>query len=238
MKYRFLVTLKLVSLSLLTPAFAGELSLRPFEASYDLYKGGMHVAISELRLQRSGENWRYHLTTRPRGIFSWFIDEEPYAETTFSVDQDRVLLREIVIGDAGSKQYEEAARFDWNESRAEVMRKGKRKQLELAGGVYDYQTIHLLAASMGYRQLERTTVDFYRKGRLRKSRFAYAGERRIRINDKSRKANVYEQVINKSSSKMYYYYDLDNPLLLLRVEKMKSGESPEIMTLREAESNL
>ncbi len=235
---RFSFGLKLIVLILLTPAHANELSLRPFKASYDIYESGMHVAVSELRLQRNGDDWRYRSLTRARGIFAWFTKKQPLAETTFSVSESNLRLREIVIGDAGTEKTSEAARFDWSEGKAEVMRKGKRKQLALDGDVYDYQSIHVLAASMGRQRRDQATVNFYRKGRLRKSYVVHRGERRISVNGKGMAAIAYEQVIDKSSTKMIYYYDADNPQLLLRVEKFKSGKSPTVMTLSKIEWDL
>ncbi len=239
LKARFVFSLRLLVLALLPlPVFSGELPLRPFSASYDLYQGGMHIAVSELELERSGSDWRFRLLTRARGIFALFTRKKPLAETTFSVSDGEVLLREIAIGDAGTQENKEAARFDWTNGKIDVMRKGKRKQLDLDGGVYDYQSIHLLAANMRRQQLDRATIDFYGKGRLRKSLLVYAGEKRLTVDGNSRNARVYVQTTRKSSSKIMYYYDADNPLLLLRVEKLESGETPQIMTLRKVEWEL
>ncbi len=237
LKARFVFSLRLLALALLPlPVLSGELTLRPFSASYNLYQGGMHLAISELELERSGSEWRFRMLTRARGIYSMFTRKKPFAETAFSIsDDDKLRLREIVIGDAGTEENQEAARFDWGDGKLDVMRKGKRKQLELEGDVYDYQSIHLLAASMGRQQSDYATFDFYRKGRLRKSHLAYAGEHSITVSDESKTARVYVLTTDKSSSKIKYYYDAENPLLLLRLEKLESGESPQIMTLRKVE---
>lgn len=236
---RFAISLKLMlALMLALPVAAGDLGLRPFSASYDLYEGGMHIAVTEIRLERFGDNWRYRTLTRARGIFSLFTSKQPYAETIFALEQNGVRLREIQIGDAGKEKNHESALFDWDHGRLEVMRKGKRRSLELDGGVYDYQSIHLLAASMGRQQLENATVDFYRRGKLYKSRFVYSGEQRVDVNGEGIGANVYEQVISKSNSKIKYYYDADKPLLPLRIERLESGESPAVLALRKVEWKL
>lgn len=235
----FAFSLKLALLLLVAlPAQADELRLRPFHASYDLYEGGMHIAVSELKLERNGDHWRFRSVTRARGIFSLFTSKQPFAETTFTIDGNQVRLQEIVIGDASKSKNREAARFDWESRTAEVMRKGKRRQLKLGEDVYDYQSIHLLAASMGQQQLEHSTVDFYRKGKLRKARFVYSGEQSVNFDGEGIGALVYEQVISKSKSKMKYYYDAENPLLPLRIEKLESGESPAILALRKVDWKL
>ena len=235
---RFVFSLTLALLLLALPAEAADLRLRPFKAQYDLFESGMHIAVSELRLERSGDSWRFRTSSKARGIFAWFTRKKPFSETTFTVEDSQVRLQQIVIGDASKDRNKEAARFDWDKRRLEVMRKGKRRELDLNGGVYDYQSIHLLAASMGNKQLEHSTVDFYRKGKLQKARFVYSGEQNVNVNGKGIGARVYEQVTTRSKSKIKYYYDADNPLLPLRIEKIESGESPTVMVLRKVDWKL
>lgn len=233
-KNRFSSTLSLLLLLAFSPTgFALEIPLQPFNASYNLYKGGMNIAIAEIRLERSGEHWRWSSLTKARGIYKWFTSKQPYTETSFSRIENGFRLSEILIADRGKKKSLESARFDWIKGELEVMRKGKRRQLQLADGVYDYQSIHLLAAAMGQQQLKATTVDFYRKGKLVKSRLVYSGQQAVEVNGKSVQANVYEQVVARSNSKIKYYYDVDNPLLPLRIERLESGESPAVLTLRQ-----
>ena len=99
-KNRFGITLKLLLLaSLAPPCLAAELVLRPFSASYDLYQGGMHIAVTSLSLQRSGEQWRWTSHTAARGIFSWFTSKQPYTETTFTHSDNEIQLNEILIAD-------------------------------------------------------------------------------------------------------------------------------------------
>jgi hypothetical protein len=171
--------------------------------------------------------------TKARGIYKWFTSKQPYVETSFSRLENEFRLHEILIADRGSKKNLESARFDWIKGELEVMRKGKQRQLQLGDGVYDYQSIHLLAAAMNQQQLKTATVDFYRKGKLVKSRFVYSGQQPVEVNGKSVQANVYEQVVVRSKSKIKYYYDVDNPLLPLRIERLESGESPAVLTLRQ-----
>ncbi|MDH3446593.1 MAG: DUF3108 domain-containing protein [Gammaproteobacteria bacterium] len=238
-KNRSSIGLSLLLATLLAvPAVAADVTLRSFKASYDLFKGGMHIGTTDLRLQRSGERWRWSSLTRARGIYSWFTDKQPYTETTFSQGDSEVRLHEILIGDAGKDRNTEAARFDWNNGRLEIMRKGKQRQLQLVDGVYDFQSIHLLAAAMGQQQLTTATVDFYRKGSLVKSRLVYSGQDRVSVDGRSLEANVYEQIMVRSNSKIKYYYDTGNPLLPLRIEKLESGESPVILSLRGVEWDL
>lgn len=230
--------LLLPCLTFISPGSFAEISLRPFSAKYDLYHGGMYIAVSEHNLRRSGEHWRWSTLTTARSIYSWFTDERPYTETTFSQIECEILLREILIADAGSDRKTESARFNWDISELEVKRKGKQKQLQLAAPIYDYQSIHLLAAAMHQQRLDQQTIDFYRRGQLVKSRLSYNGSDKIDVNGKSVSAIVFEQVIVKSNSTIKYYYDAENPLLPLRIVKYKSGKKPSILKLRKVEWTL
>ncbi|MDH3389708.1 MAG: DUF3108 domain-containing protein [Gammaproteobacteria bacterium] len=238
-KSRSIIGLSLLLVSLLAaPGLVADVTLRSFNASYDLFKGGMRIGTTDLRLQRSGERWRWSSLTRARGIYAWFTDKQPYIETTFSQADSEIQLHEILVGDADKERNTESARFDWSGGTINVLRKGKQRQLQLGDGVYDFQSIHLLAAAMGQHQVTSTTVDFYNRGKLVKSRLVFSGEDRVSVDGRSLEARVYEQLIVQSNSKIKYYYDADNPLLPLRIEKLESGESPVILTLRGVEWDL
>jgi hypothetical protein len=233
-----LAGLLLLALTLISSGLAAEVPLRAFTASYDLYMGNMHIATSEISLQREGQLWRWSTTTEARGIYALLINSKPYSETTFIQAQDEIRIQQILNTVPGNKKKYESANFDWDKGSADVLRKGKHKQLALDAEVYDYHSIHLLAASMNIQQLERATVDFYRKGKITRSELVYSGTENIDIDGKTVNANIFEQMIVKSSAQLKYYYAAENPLLPLRLEKRKPGKSPVTLTLRKVDWNL
>jgi hypothetical protein len=240
LKNRFRSTLSLLLLlaSTVPTGYAAELSLAPFKASYDLHKGKRHIAITELSLTAVGENWRWSSLTSARGVYAWFTRKRPYTETLVSGVDGEFRLLEILIADAGKRNQQESASFDWDKGRMDVLRKGKRRNLPLSGAVYDYQSIHLLAAVMGQQQQSEMTVDFYRKGKLVESRLVYNGQHRLELNGKSMDTRVYRQSIAGSDAEITYYYDAANPLLPIRIERNEPGEKPAILTLRQAGRDL
>ncbi len=231
-------SLLLLSLSFISPGLAAEVPLRAFTASYDLYMGSMHVAISEISLQREGRLWRWSTTTAARSIYEWFISNTVYSETTFIQANDEIRLQRVSSTDSNDKNKYESASFHWDKGSINVLRKGKHEQLTLDAEVYDYHSIHLLAASMSMQQLDKATVDFYRKGKITSSELVYGGIENIDINGNTVAAYFFEQVIVKSTSQLKYYYSVENPLLPLRVEKQKPGKSPITLTLRKVDWNL
>lgn len=219
-------------------AGASELSLREFTASYDLHKGDRHVANTELRLQRDGEFWHFSSLTKARGIYKWFVHKQPLVYTSFGSHAEDYRLREIQIGDARKKKFSENALFDWEQRRMDSVRKGKHRQAKLEGSVYDYHSIHLLAASLNIRGSNEATVDFYRKGKLVESRMVLLGQEKIDIDGKSMNAILFQQEITGSGSQVRYYYDATNPLLPLRIETLEKDEKPAVLTLRRVDWDL
>jgi hypothetical protein len=222
-------------LSLGATARATEVPLRAFTASYDLTTRGMNLGTTTLSLEPVKELWRWRLTTRARGIYSIFIYKKPYFETTFSHNHDQVRLQQIVVADENSKDIIESASFDWKNGQMQVVRKGKHASVALTTGVYDYQSIHLLAAAMQLQELENATVSFYRKGKLVESRLIFRGKGSIEIGGKDIDARIYEQTTAGSKTRVKYYYDPKNPLLPLLIERRRADDSPSTLKLRQVE---
>jgi hypothetical protein len=225
----------MLMLSLSVTAMAAEVPLRAFTASYDLKTKGMNIGITKLSLEPVNELWRWRLSARARGIYSMFVRNKPFSETTFSHNQDQVRLQQIVISDENDKDEYESASFDWNSGYMQVMRKGKRSSVALTTGVYDYQSIHLLAAAMQLQDLKNATVRFYRKGKLVESRLTFRGKGSVKIGGKDIEARIYEQVTSGSKTRVKYFYDQKNPLLPLLIERRRGDDSPTTLKLREVE---
>ncbi len=187
-------------LSLGVTARAAEVPLRAFTASYDLTSRGMNLGTSKLSLEPVKELWRWRLTTKARGIYSIFIHKKPYFETTFSHNHDQIRLQQIIIADENSKDKIESASFDWKSGQMRVLRKGKHTTVALTTGVYDYQSIHLLAAAMQLQELEDATVSFYRKGKLVEARLIFRGKGSVEIGGKDIDARIYEQTTAESKN--------------------------------------
>jgi hypothetical protein len=222
-------------LSLGVTARAAEVPLRAFTASYDLTSSGMNLGITKLSLEPVKELWRWRLSTQARGIYSIFIHKKPYSETTFSHNQDQVRLQQIVIADENNKDKYESASFDWKSGKMQVIRKGKHASVALTTGVYDYQSIHLLAAAMQLQGLENATVSFYRKGKLVESRLIFRGKGLVKVGGKDIDARIYDQTISGSKTRVKYFYDERNPLLPLLIERRRADDSPSTLKLREVE---
>jgi hypothetical protein len=223
----------LLALCLSLPVSAGEVPLRAFNASYSLHKGSMHIGTAELSLEPVDQLWRWRLTTQARGIYAVFIHRKPNSETTFKRDQGSLRLQQILIHDEKGKRAQESASFDWQSGLMTSLRKGKQREAALTADVYDYQSIHLLAATMQRQQSSEESVVFYRKGKLVKSTLAYLGNEMIDLGDGQVEAHSFRQTIEGSRTVIHYFYDADHPLLPLLIENRKDDDSPSIFRLLE-----
>ena len=225
-------------LLLVLPATASADSLRSFSAVYSFYSGGMHLANSKLRLEQKGDKWRFHSSTKARGFYAMFTSEKVESETIFIQHETGIHLQQIKISNSGDKKNIELANFDWKNGQLYTQRKGKQKQLPISGDVYDFQSIHLLAALMREHDVKRVTVDFYNRGKLVKSRFVYGGKGTVNVDGKKIESNIYEQVMTGSNSKLKYYYDAEHPMLPLRIETLESGESSSVIAIQSVDWTL
>jgi hypothetical protein len=214
---------------------AEEVTLRAFTASYNLTKSGIKLGTVELSLEPQEQIWRWRLITRPSGLLAMATSKKPYSETTFIREHDQIRLQQILIADENDSKNLESASFDWKSRKMKVLRKGKRSSVNLTTEVYDYQSIHLLAAAMQLQQLNEVTFTFYRKGKLVESRLVYHGKASLKVGDRDTNANIFVQTISGSKTRVEYSYDLKNSLLPLLVESRKGNDAPSTMTLRKVD---
>jgi hypothetical protein len=224
-----------IALTVSTGVMATEVPLRAFTASYDLTRSGMQPGTSELKLEPLEKIWRWRLTTRPSGLLAMVTSKKPYSETTFIREHDQIRLQQIVIVDENDSENLESASFDWKSRQMKVLRKGKRSSVNLTTEVYDYQSIHLLAAAMPLQPLNEVTFTFYRKAKLVKSRLVYRGKGSVKLGDRDTIANIFVQTICGSKTAVEYSYDQQNPLLPLLIESRKGDDAPSTMTLRKVD---
>ena len=233
---RFASTLSLLLLlAAASSVGAADLPLQAFTATYELHKGKRFVATTEIRLVRSGERWHWNSLTQARGVYAWFTRKKPFHQTSFSQQHGRIRLHRIQLHDDRRKNPRETARFDWDQGRMEVSRKGKHKQARLDGEVYDYLSIHLLASAMQLRGQQRASIDFYRRGKLVESELRHLGRERVDIHDRTIEASLFEQRLAGSDTRIRYFYDPDNPLLPLRILTLQDDEKPATLTLRQVQ---
>lgn len=242
------ITLCCLLSSLVLPVASAEIRLSAFEANYKFYYGPIKVANAKILLSRSDSIWSWRLSTDPVGVASLLTGgKQPYSETTFTRIDGRHKLQSITIADKGKNDKQlETANFDWNHKQVTTLRKDVANSQPLSADVYDHLTIHLLAAKMQEQGLQHSSVDFYYKGKLVKTKLSQVGKTRLKIDSKGRLVNkefkqagkrsleidteeidvvIFEQTIEGSSTKSTYYYKPDTPYLPMKIETEKPGKT-------------
>jgi hypothetical protein len=231
---RSLIIIFLVAL-LATPAVAMDIILKPYQASYAVYRGSLNVANSELSLEQSGSYWRWRQTSKAKGVYALFSDKTLYSETTLLRYNNQYMIHNILLTEEGDDDGYENARFNWDNQKVDIQYKNKRYIETLAEDIYDFHSIHLLSAHMLKQNLQRFEFNQYSKGKLIKSYLKKLPKSKLEINQKSFEVLVFEQTTEGSSAKMKYYYEPEEPLLPIKIERIKPEKKTTIMLLQSVE---
>ena len=208
---------------------ADEQTITAFNATYTLHKGGLKVGESDLSMEQLDAGILWQLSSRATGIYALLTDKESYSKSILEASGNDYQLTSIMVSDNREAQPTESAFFNWPENKLEVQRKGKSKVLVLRNSVFDYLSIHWLSSQMTINAGSKAEIDFYRKGKLVKSMLELIGVTEIHIKDKIRSVRLYEQSFKKSKTRYQYYYDLKNPLLPIKIERVKPGKDTTIL---------
>jgi hypothetical protein len=202
----------------LLPVVSAEVPLVAFEANYELFYGKSRAADAQLSLAQAGDNWRWLLTTKPRGLASLLTSKKPYSETIFARVDGNHRIQELIIADDAEKAKKvETAKFDWNSAQVETVRKEVTNKLPLTVDVYDNLSIHLFSAKMLDENLPQASVEFYYKGRVVKSELKQLEKMSLTLNEKDVEVMVVEQSVQDSSTKYTYYYDPSIPFIPMKI---------------------
>ena len=205
----------------LLPVVTAEVPLVAFEANYELFYGKSKAAIAQLSLTQTGDNWRWYLLTKPKGILSLLTSKEPYSETIFTRVDGNHRVQQITIADDGVKDKQlETVKFDWDGRQVEMLRKGVTSSAALSGDVYDYLSVHLLSAKMQDENLPQASVDFYKKGRLIKLELKQLPNTSVTIGEKEVDVMIFEQLLQDSRTRLIYYYDPGTPYIPMKIETL------------------
>jgi hypothetical protein len=210
----------------LLPVASAEVPLVAFEANYELFYGKSRAADARLSLAQTGDNWRWLLNTKARGLASLLTSKKPYAETIFSRVDGKHRIQKIIVADDAEKAKEvETAKFDWNNQQVESTRKEVTNNQPLTADVYDNLSIHLFSAKMLDENLPQASVEFYYKGRVVKSELKQLDKTSITVNEKDVEVMVIEQSVQDSSTKYTYYYNPATPVIPMRIVSGKPDKT-------------
>jgi Protein of unknown function (DUF3108) len=127
----------------LVSASAGGDELKPFEASYAWIWHGMTVAVSNLRLERTGETWTYSSRSEPRGL-GRLLSERPKTVSVLKVTAADVEPLSYKADDGtGSTKRKVDVRYDWAKRRVTGVYEDTPVDLPLTPGVQDEASVQV-----------------------------------------------------------------------------------------------
>lgn len=232
----YLLLLTAILLLPLQSARADDDLLSAFQARYDLFKNDRQVGETILKVEKSDGQIRWQSTTIPSGIYALITSKQPYSESILIRAKGDYRLSSVRISTGIKESPEEIAEFDWQQSLLSARRKSKQIKLPLNGDVYDYLSIHWLAAQMSLAQADQYTLTFYRSGKLMQSTLVRTGTESLEIRGKTVEATVYKQSFEGSSRRLTYHYGQKNRWLPLRIQRNKKGKKATVMLLKSLES--
>lgn len=202
--------------------------IRPFSARYDVFRNHQHVGFAHFKLNKHNGMWTWNMKTRPKGFYKWLTRKKPFAETRMTESPDGLLLSQELKGDYKNKPAKEKTWFDQDKKIIYYTNGEKKRELDLPAPVYNFQSIHLLPATMKQDGLERIEINFYKRGKLFKSTLQLEADVKIQQDDSELRVDKVTQVLDGSDYKMIYYYQGDT-LAPLKIEQLKDDGNNIVM---------
>lgn len=117
--------------------------LRPFEASYQWIWHGMTVAVTHLRLEKSGDTWTYTSRSEPRGIGN-LLPQRPKTVSVLKLSAEGVEPLSYQ-GDDGTSSTKRTVNvtYDWNAHRVTGVYEETPVDLPLTPGVQDDSSVQV-----------------------------------------------------------------------------------------------
>jgi hypothetical protein len=131
------------ALSVLAVSVTAADELKPFEASYAWIWHGMNVAVSTLKLERSGDTWTYSSKSEPRGIGN-LLSERPTQRSVLRVTDagTRPLSYQASDGTSSTRRAVDV-KYDWEQGRLTGVYEDTKVDLPLTPGVLDDASVQV-----------------------------------------------------------------------------------------------
>jgi len=163
--------------TLLAAGGAGADELKPFEASYSWVWNGMTVAVTTLKLAKSGaDTWTYTSRSEPRGIGK-MMSQRPRTESVLRITSAGAQPLSYQGDDGtGSDKRSIDLKYDWDKHRVTGVYEQTPVDLPLTPQVQDDSSIQVALMVALLRGQTPQSFDLIDKNSVREYRYARAGE--------------------------------------------------------------
>ncbi len=117
--------------------------LKPFDASYEWSWKGMTVAVSSVKLEKSGDTWTYTSSSEPRGLGKMF-SERPHMVSVLKVTPSGVKPQTYKATDGTSADKRAVdLKYDWKALKLTGIYEGTQIDLPLTADVQDDASVQV-----------------------------------------------------------------------------------------------
>ena len=164
------------ALSVLAVSVTAADELKPFEASYAWIWHGMNVAVSTLKLERSGDTWTYGSKSEPRGIGN-LLSERPTQRSVLRVtDAGTQPLSYQASDGTSSTRRAVDVKYDWEQGRLTGVYEDTKVDLPLTPGVLDDASVQVALMVELLRGRTPEHFSLLNKNAVREYRYAREGD--------------------------------------------------------------
>jgi hypothetical protein len=169
-----------LALALTLPGAALGDELRPYEATYAGIWHGMTVAISQLKLEHTGDRWTFTSHSEPRGFGRLASGVFPPLQVSVvSVADGGAVRPQSFKSTGGSASRNTDLKYDWQAHRVTGTYEGTRVDLPLTPGVQDDGSVQLSLIVKLLAGQTPATVELIDGNSVRDYRFARDGEEKL-----------------------------------------------------------
>ena len=163
-----------LSIALLHVAAADE--LKPFESSYAWVWHGVNVAVSTLKLEKTGDTWSYSSKSEPRGIGKVF-PERPIQRSVLRVSDagTQPLSYQASDGTSSTRRAVDV-KYDWEQGRLTGVYEDVKVDLPLTPGVQDDASVQVALMVELLRGRTPEHFSLLNKDAVREYRYVREGE--------------------------------------------------------------
>ena len=176
---RAAITSLACALALALPTVARTDELKPYEATYAGIWHGMTVAISQLKLEHTGDTWTFSSRIEPRGIGHLASGVFPPLQVAVARISGSAVQPQSFKSSGGSAARNTDLEYDWQAHRVTGTSEGAAVDLPLTRQVQDDGSVQLSLMVELLAGRTPATVELIDKNSVRDYQFARDGEAKI-----------------------------------------------------------
>jgi Protein of unknown function (DUF3108) len=214
----------LLALAMLPGKAAQADELRPFEASYAWIWHGMTVAVSHLKLEKTGDTWTYTSRSEPRGIGK-VLSQRPKTVSVLRVTEAGVQPL-TYKGDDGTSSDKRSIdlKYDWGQRHVTGVYEQTPVDLPLTSQVQDDSSIQVALMVALLRGQAPQSFELIDKNSVREYRYTRDGVETLKTPLGDLATVIYRSQRENSPHFNRYWCATDRGYIPLRVQQKRGDE--------------